>query len=214
MLAHLWLDILLLLRNGWQLVSVLCGAVTMVILLRFGLPASNDDTLLLPAFILGILVISLLNVTQSAFWEDAREGRIPHWQGGRLTTEWVVASRFIAYTLCVGLPVIALFSLVMRVGEGEVSAAFVRHRILVLFLVSASVNAGGLLCSAVGICFRHSAMTVYLLILPFIFSVTIFAAPSLRAISSADFTLLLAVTLFFVPLACFATARILRLYAP
>jgi heme exporter protein CcmB len=212
MLAHFILDMMLLVRHAWQMMSLLASSLTMVVLLRFGLPASLSETVILPAFLLGALVISLINVTQQAFMEDAYAGRIPHWHTGRLSVEWVVASRFLSYLLCYGVPMVALFCAVMLAGLAEWNEAMMWHHAVVLLLTSSTVIACGLLSGALSVCFRASSMMAYLLIVPFIFSVVIFAAPALRDVSASEMTLLTALTFISVPLACFATARVLKLY--
>jgi heme exporter protein CcmB len=177
----------------------------MLLLLRFGIPASQSETTLLPAFVLGVSMITLISTTQHAFTEDAREGRIPHWLYGRLSVEWVVVCRFLAYLLTIGLPMAALFVAVMELRAGDFMEW---HSAIVLIMVMASTVACGLLGGAISVCFSGGGLLAYLVTLPFLFSILIFAAPLLRG--EADIVLLLATTLTLVPLCCFATARVLR----
>jgi heme exporter protein CcmB len=210
MLTHLYIELLMLVRQPWQVVSVMASALTMLMLLRFGIPASMSEAVLLPAFVLGVSIITLISTTAHAFSEDARAGRIAHWLVGRLSVEWVVVSRFLAYLLAIGLPMVVLFVAVMHFRHDDTSGLTSGYAIAVLLMVMASTIACGLLGGALSVCFHGGGMLATLTTLPFLFSVLIFAAPLLGAYTEATMFLLLATTLFLVPLCCFATARVLR----
>jgi ABC-type transport system involved in cytochrome c biogenesis permease component len=203
---QLILEILSLLRHPWQLVSLACSAVTMMLLLHFGMPAAADSSAATPAFLLGVLVITLTNLTQSAFTEDAREGRIAHWHTSRFSLEWMVACKFLAYLLCTGIPMGALFTFLA--ANGDFSSLTNTARILLLTVTA--IIACGLLSGALSICFASNQLMAYLLTLPFLFSIVIFAAPALAG-SKVDATLLLATALLLTPVGIFLTARLLRL---
>jgi heme exporter protein CcmB len=210
MFAHFIIELWMLARQPWHVASVMASALTMLVLLRFGIPASTSEIQLLPAFVLGVSIITLISTTQHAFTEDAREGRIPHWLYGRLSIEWVVVSRFIAYLVNIGLPMVLLFVAYMMLRENPEDRFIGWHSVIVLLMVIASTIACGLLGGAVSVCFNGGGLLAYLITLPFLFSILIFASPALLLAAQADTFLLLAATLILIPICCFATARILR----
>jgi heme exporter protein CcmB len=211
MYCHFYIEMLSLLRHPWHVASMLCGAVTMVLLLHFGMPAATDYRPVLPAFLLGVLVITLTNITHHAFTEDAREGRIMHWHTGGATLEWIVVSKFLAYLLCTGLPMVLMFSALAVNGGVDQNMQSLLSIASVLLLTVTVIISCGLLSGALSVCFGTNALMAYVLTLPFTFSIVIFAAPALHSGSQADATLLLALSLTLTPVTCFITARILRL---
>lgn len=213
MIVQLRMELLALLRSPWHGVSMISSALTLVLLLVFGLSDESLRTAALPAMTLGVLFITLTHLVHSAFLEDATCGRIAHWRyGTRCTLGGVVVAKWLAYLLAAGLPLSAVFSGVILLLEGAGNHEDWVRLPAVMLLCSAGAIACALPAAGVSACFGSGQLVAQLLCLPLLFSMMIFgveAIPTDRDSSDA-LSYLSALGLMLTPLCCAVTARILR----
>lgn len=212
---QLLIELRVMARQPWQWLGLITGALTMYVMLHFGIPPHAPRAQVLPALLLGAMVITLVNFGQHAFSEDAYYGRIAHWQYGPLTLGAIVTCKLLVYMFSGGMPLALLFGLFSAQSSdvGGVAVGAWAFSSLVLGLCAMAILACSLLSGAMGVCFRQSRFTGYLLTLPFLFSLVIFAATALVAPAGDDeaLSLLAIFSLVLTPLCCWLTAFVLRM---
>jgi ABC-type transport system involved in cytochrome c biogenesis permease component len=186
--------------------STLCGAaLTMYLLLRFGLPV-RDVASAIPTLLLAVFILSILHVTQESFIQDATLDRLSQWYLARLSMEWMVVSRWLAHIVITALPLVICFTGVMWVEMGQGRALYAG----VIFMeVAAIAIACGLMTGALVLCFHAASGLAQLLSLPFLFSVVIFAAQTLSGAGNEAAQWVHALTMLLTPLLWWLTAKLL-----
>ncbi len=211
MMIHLKVELRQLLRRPSHLVTLIASAVTMFLLLHFGVPAQAASEAILPALMLGALMIALMGLSYTAFQEDVREGRIAHWRTAPVTLAWIVVSKWLAYVLLAALPLALSFCLALCITTPSLVSLW-SYYLGVLLLCGTAVICCTLFSAAVSISFGEGQAAGTLLTLPFLFGIAIFAAEALAQPGEDRGALLLlcALTLLLIPLTCWLSALALR----
>ncbi|TAF14335.1 MAG: hypothetical protein EAZ74_04210 [Alphaproteobacteria bacterium] len=197
--------------NPWHMVSVASSIAAMYLMMRFGLPMGIDERAILPVLVLGVVMIALINITHDAFRDDAQQGRIIHWSYAPLLMEWIIVARLCAYVMSTALPIACIGGWLFA-PHGEAWSA---PAMMLILSATLTIIACGLLCSALSVCFEMHQVMGYLLTLPFLFAVMMFATIALgEGERSAQAAMMLyALSCAMTPLALWMTYRILRLGA-
>ena len=206
------IDVKCLLQHSSQIWALVATEITMYLLLRFGV-APHENAKIVPAMLLGALVLTLLHGTYSSFDEDAHYDRISGWHSAGLALEWIIFSRFIAHLLMSACPLVVCFTALIWLEYGDTSLAI--NAGYIMLQVAILVVACGLVAASFGVCFKMSAGFAHLLILPFLFSVVIFASSAmLQALIGTELQNNSGVWLsyscaIFAPFACLLCAKLL-----
>ncbi len=205
-ITHLRVECIRLWRNPWHMMSTVGGAFMLYLLIRFGLPPHAVSSVTIPATLLGVMVISLVQMVYSAFDEDYQTGRMMQWCYGGTDAEWLVVTKWLAYTLCCLLPMSVMFTLILWQMD---DALPLHYAVAALCLCGEAVIACGLFGAVMSVCFRASQLSAYVLTLPFVFPLIMFGAQAMQG-SYQAMSLLGAYVLFIIPVGLFMAARLLR----
>ncbi len=213
-LTQMRIDISCLLDNSAQIFALIATSITMYLLLRFGIEP-DAEAKILPSFLLGAMILTLLYGTHSTFVEDNSHDRISGWHSAKLSMEWIIFSRFLAHLLCSALPLIICFFALNLLEGIAINQAFTIAYIMLQ--VAIFVVACGMMAAALGVSFAGSAALSHLLTLPFLFSVVIFASDAMvnaqslniasNAMIASDWLMLSCA--IFTPISCFICAKLL-----